>query len=291
MTIAVEALPGNFGARVTGLQVQHVGEGDLRDLLQLLLDHRFIVIPDQSLSNEEYVAFGRRWGRPVILISSDNRLDSHPEMIRQSNSGKVPEFFRNNANHWHCDSSYEEEVATATMLYGVESPEQDGVTLFADMVRAYEALPPHERDLLSGLNVQHAVSAATALPGEDIADLSRMPPELRQNAKIPPPVIHPLVQRHPVSGRSALYGLGGSCYGVEGLDPAEGHDLLLRLRHHAARDEFVSQYKLMPGDVLIWDNFSVMHRATPIQYSDDEGRRRLNYRISVKGVPSFALSV
>jgi len=93
------------------------------------------------------------------------------------------------------------------------------------------------------------------------------------------------VQRHPCNGRKALYGLGGSAYGIEGMPPGQGSELLLTLRRHATQAKFCSHYKLLPGDVLIWDNLSVMHRATPISYSDAPGERRENYRISVKGLP------
>jgi alpha-ketoglutarate-dependent taurine dioxygenase len=173
------------------------------------------------------------------------------------------------------------------MLYGVESPEAMGDTLFADLAAAYEALSVAERVYYDGLSVRHATSAATPLIDEHIADLSKMPDDLRSNVVFLDPVEHPLVQIHPLTGKKALYGLGGSCYGIAGMNEAEGAQLLLKLRRYAVQDRFCSSYKLMPGDVLIWDNLSVMHRATPIEYTDEPHQRRLNYRISVKGHPDF----
>lgn len=288
MAITAQPLAGRFGVSVAGTDIASASDADLRELLALLLEHRFIVVPGQTLDNDGYVAFGRRWGEPVILISSDNRLDTHPEMIRQGNGAKVPEFFRNVANHWHCDSSYEETVASFTMLYGIETPDNGGITLFADLVAAHDALPEAERERLAALRVRHSVSAARALPDETIADLGQMPEELRRNARPMPDVVQPMIARHPVSSRKALYGLGGSCCGIEGMEDEVANELLLDLRRYATQERFVSEYRLQPGDILIWDNFSVMHRATPIEYTDEPGKRRLNYRISVKGVPSFA---
>jgi taurine dioxygenase len=281
----------NFGTLVDDIDLRRAGDQDLQQILEHLLDARFVVIPGQELSNDDYVAFGRRWGTPVLLIARNNRLGSHPEMIVQSNRAETPEFLRNVANHWHCDSSYEEVSATFTMLYGVEAPENDGYTLFADLVAAFEALPLEKQRAYEEMTVLHKVSGATPLPGEHINDRSKLPEEVRRTVVELDPVTKPLVARHPVTGRKALYGLGGSAYGIEGMDAAQGNELILELRRYATQDRFVSRHKLMPGEVLIWDNFSVMHRATPIEYSNAPGRTRLNYRISVKGVPGFAASL
>lgn len=282
------ALDQSFGELISGTDARHADDCALAEILDRLLAKRFVVLKDQQLDNDEYVRFGRRWGEPVLLIARKNRLESHPEMIVQSNRAATPDYVRNVANHWHCDSSYEEVPATFTMLYGVEAPEDGGYTLFADLVAAFEALPDDKRRTYEKMTVLHKTSGATPLPDEHINDRSKLPPEIAATVVDLAPVAQPLVARHPVNGRQALYGLGGSAYGIEGMEEQEGTELILELRRYAAQDRFVSRYKLMPGDLLIWDNFSVMHRATPIEYTDEPGRTRLNYRISVKGVPAFA---
>jgi taurine dioxygenase len=284
-----ERLPGNFGVKLHGIDIgAAVSEELQRTIFRLLVGHRFVVLPGQSLDHDSYAAFGRRWGRPVLLISEKNRTATHPEIIRQGNAEATPAFLRNIANHWHCDSSYEEEVAVTTMLYGVQAPEHGGETLFADLVAAYEALPQEQRHESDRYQVRHATSAAIPLPDETIVRPDDLPDEYRKTVKPPAPVLHPLVQHHPVNGRKALYGLGGSAYGIEGLPDEEGSALLLALRRHAAQPQFCASYKLLPNDVLIWDNYSVMHRATPIAYSDRPGERRENYRISLKGLPGWS---
>lgn len=280
-------LPHHFGVTVEGTDVRTIDDDGLRELFDVLHEHRFVVLPAQDLTNEQYVGFGRRWGTPVQLIARRNTLGDFPEMIVQSNRAEVRTRSRNSANHWHCDSSYEAQAATFTMLYGVEAPDDGGETLFADLVAAYEALPAEQRALYDSLRVLHATSAATPLPDEYISDPRSLPAEQRKDIVLPDPVTHPLVARHPVSGRRALYGLGGSAYGIVGWSAEEGGELIIQLRRHATQERFRSHHKLMPGEVLIWDNFGVMHRATPIEYTDEPGRRRLNYRISLKGVPDF----
>jgi alpha-ketoglutarate-dependent taurine dioxygenase len=282
----MERLAGAFGARISGIDLAAADEGVTCALYDLLLEHRFIVIPDQQLTFDVYAAVGHRWGRPVLLISEKNRVGSHPEIIRQSNAESTPIFVRNVASHWHCDSSYEAEVAATTLLYGVQAPEHGGETLFCDLVAAYRALSDAKRRDLDELQVWHGVSAATALEGEVIVKPADLPLEARKAVRSSDPVLHPLVQRHPANGRHALYGLGGSPYSVAHMPEKDGARLLLDLRRHATQAEYCSRYKLMPGDVLIWDNYSVMHRATPIDYSDQPGARRENYRISVKGLPA-----
>jgi len=285
MRLKTFRLPGHFGASIEDLDVRGLDDDGVRDLFEALHLHRFIVLKGQQLSNAEYVGFARRWGRPVELIARKNVLDEHPEIIVQSNKAATPGFVRNVANHWHCDSSYEEEAASVTMLYGIESPEHDGTTRFADLVAAYDDLPASDRHRYDTLRVRHATAAAEMLPDEHISRPEDAPEDIRRTIVRLDPVLHPLVRIHPVDGRKALYGLGGSAFAIEGLSPEEGRALILDLRRHATQPHFCASYKLMPGDILIWDNLSAMHRATPIEYSDAPGCRRLNYRISLKGLP------
>ncbi|MDB5687199.1 MAG: hypothetical protein JWR77_1788, partial [Rhizorhabdus sp.] len=280
-------LPGPFGMLVDDLDVRTANDADMRRLGELLFANRILVVRGQSLTNDDYVAFGRKWGDPIAFLAPRNTLATHPEMIIQSNAGQTPEMMRNNAAHWHCDSSYEPVAATVTMLLGVLAPQRGGETMFANLVAAYDALPEDEKARIDALEVRHMPSRGRLAQGEFMLKHDRMTEEHKANANRFGPVVHPLVPRHPVTGRRALYALGGTPYEVLGMDEAEGVALLDRLKAHATEDRFVQAYKLMPGDVLLWDNFGVMHRATPIDYTDEPDAKRLNYRISVRGVPGF----
>jgi taurine dioxygenase len=100
-----------------------------------------------------------------------------------------------------------------------------------------------------------------------------------------PVVSHPLVMRHPVTGRKALFGISGTACGIAGWEEPRAIELLLELKRHALQDRFRQRARVAEGTVLLWDNFSVMHCATRTEYSDEPGHRRLLHRISTKGLP------
>ena len=282
---ATQPMAGPFGVRIEAIDVRSLDDARFADLARLLFANRIVVIPGQSLTNADYVAFGRRWGNPIDFIARKNTLGGFPEMIVQSNRAATPGVLHNNASHWHCDSSYEPVPASVTMLLGVETPEAGGVTLFADLIAAYAALPDATRTRLEGLLARHMPGRGALADGEHMVRYDTMEPEFRANADRWGPVEHPIVGVHPYSGEKGLYGLGGTPYAIAGLDEGESTRLRAELKAHATQPRFVQHYKLMPGDIILWDNFGVMHRATPIAYVDEERSRRLNYRISVKGLP------
>jgi taurine dioxygenase len=212
----------------------------------------------------------------------DHTRDDFPEMIRITNAASTPLRYRDGAMHWHSDSTYEEEPASVTMLYGVEVPEVGGETMVASTALAYDALPDATKQYIDGLVGLHCLGGSPALPGENIPFV----PEETARLGIQR---HNLVMRHPVTGRKVLFP-SGTAFGAEGMDRDRGRALIAELRAHVTQPEFVTTYKVRVGDVFLWDNFQTLHTATPIDYSDDDGKRRLLYRISTKGVPELCQS-
>ena len=274
---AVTAMPGPFGA--------FIDDVDLADDLEpgvmgALYDHRILVIRGQRLSHAAFVRFGARWGEPILFFNPGDRHAEFPELIKIDNSPATPEAMRDGAMHWHQDSSYEAVPASVTMLYAIEAPADGNDTLFADLVAAYDALPEALHGRIDGLMVRHSPAGGkVTLDGEKRGGGSGAGRGL-------PDVTHPLVPRHPVTGRRALYGISGTAAGIVGMDEGDAIDLLLHLKHHALQPAFRQRARAEVGSVLIWDNFAVMHCATPTRYSDAPGERRLLYRISTRGVPS-----
>lgn len=280
-------LAGPLGAEVTGLDLsQDLASDMIKQLVDLLYKYRVLVIRDQQLSHAEYVRFGRQWGDPIEFFIPSHRDPEHPELIRISNSPETPLSQRDGAAHWHTDSSYETTPASVTMLYAAESPEVGGETLFVDMAAAYDALPEGQKETIVNYQVRHMVVGGKSLElddekiGGEVSEVVR-----RQREKEMP--LHPLVLSHPVTARKALYAVSGSAYAIEGLPPEEGTQLLKDLKAHAVSQQFKQQIKARTGDVLIWDNLSTMHSATPLEYSDAPGKRRLLYRISTRGLPAI----
>lgn len=276
----VEPLQPVIGSIVTGLDLSSkMSDALLRALIELLHERDVLVIRDQHLSDADYVAFGEYWGRPLEFFIPSHRNGAFPSMIRIGNDPAVPPAMRDGAVHWHSDSSYEEEPAAVTMLYGKEAPDEGGVTQFGSTVAAYDALPEAMKERIDGVVAIHRLGQAPWIEGET-------PPDPDRPASVLPEQRHPLVMIHPVTGRKAIFTSGTAC-GIEGMASDEAVPLIRWLRSHVIRPEFRTAYKVMPGEVVLWDNFGTVHCASPIDYSDAPGKRRLLYRISTKGIPAL----
>jgi len=278
----VEKLAGGFGVQVVGLDLSiDMSEPTIRALIDLVHENQILVISRQSLRDADYVRFGHFWGKPLHFFLASHTRDGFPEMIKLHNRTDTPLKERDTAVYWHSDGTYEEVPASITMIYGVEVPEVGGETLIASTVLAYEALSDEMKQRIDPYVGLHCLSGAPPLPGENLV----LVPELIAGLGIQR---HPLVMRHPVTGRKSLF-IGGTAFGIEGMDKTEGRELILTLRTHVTQPPFTNSYKVQPGDILMWDNYQTMHSATPIEYSDEDGKRRLLYRISTKGIPDLCL--
>jgi taurine dioxygenase len=277
---------GPFGATVDGVDCSTDLAPTIVDrLVAALARHRMLVVEHQRLNETQMARFGRCWGEPILFFNPRDRHGEHPELIRVSNSPSTPESLRDGAMHWHQDSSYEDPPAHVTMLYAVEAPHGRNDTRFADLGAAYDSLPEATKSEIAGLRVVH--DRRGGLP-ELFVDGERrgsgMSVDRGSASPSSPTCVHPLVIRHPISGERALYGISGTPVGIEGLDTAAAVELLQRLKRHALRPEFLHAATATVGSILVWDNLSVMHTATPTEYSDADGERRRLYRISTRAV-------
>lgn len=278
LACSVTPLADVIGSVVTGLDLSRdMNEEVMRFLVALLHERGVVVVRDQHLSDADYVKFGHFWGRPLEFFLAQHRDDAFPTIIRINNDPATPASMRDGAVHWHSDSSYEEEPAAVTMLYGKEAPDEGGITHFASTAAAYEALPQEMKARLDGLIAVHELGKAPWIEGETLPDPNRPASNMPRQR-------HPLIMKHPVTGRKGIFTSGTAC-GIEGMDEDEAFALIRMLREHVVRSAFRADYKVMPGDIVLWDNFSTVHCASPIEYSNEDGKRRLLYRISTKGVP------
>lgn len=278
-----------FGADVRDLDLKALSPNDGRALVDALAEHHVLRIRGQDLTKGEYDRFGRLFGAPIDFFFTKDLDPDYPALITISNSPEQDAGRRDGASFWHTDGSYEYTPAFTTMLYAIEAPLEGGETRFTDLTAAYEALPEVMRILVDGLNAQHMLVGGKRGPDEtpikldpDAADRDGGVRAKKRAAERP---VHPLVITHPISGRRSLYAVAGTPYGVEGLSPEEGQALLDALKAHAVSPRFCAEFKAEAGDVLIWDNLATLHRATPIEYSAEDGKRRRLLRISTKGLP------
>lgn len=280
--IRFEPLDGPFGCAAHGVDLAAgVDEEEFLTLAQALYRHRLLVLKGQTCDKDAYLRFGRQWGVPIRHVIDTARMPGYPDLMEVGNVTRRWQMYsRNTAVFWHTDQSYEADVATATMLYARTVPDQGGETRILDMKAAYDGLAPEKREQIDGLRAVHAYGATAGRDGE--------PPTQQltdTQAATVPPVPHPLVRAHSVTGERVLYAVGGTAFGIDGMPGAEADALLRSLRTHCIRDRYVYAHRYEVGDVAIWDTQMTMHCAAPMDDPDGPGTERLLWRISVRGRP------
>jgi taurine dioxygenase len=274
------------GANAWGVDLNKPLNGALmKTLTDALYEHRVLVIKDQTVDQPTYLNFGYWWGKPIPHVLDHMRMPGYPELLAVGNTEEKDKKneIRNGAALWHTDQSYEAVPASATMLYSILTPKIGGQTRLANMVAAYDALDDATKERIDDLQVAHLYGAGRLLDDEIMAN----PLATDDQVERVPSCYHPLVMRHPVTGRKALYATGQSSYAITGMDDAEAAKLLWELKMHAIQDRFVYAHTYEVGDIAIFDTFSTMHAATPIEAADPStaDTKRLLWRISVRGLP------
>lgn len=278
LSFSIERLDGRFGVEIKDIDVPRISDEELKHLLLNLYEHRVVVLRTQGLTKDEFVAFSRRVGDPILL--SRNKED-YPEIAQITNIDKDTAKEKRGAAHWHTDQSFKDEVSSVTMLYSLQAPSSGGETLFCDMTAAYEALSKTVQEQIDDLIVEHRHGISiTARPG----DHTPVPPKgWDQNTA----VYHPLVRRHPVTSQKTLYAVTGTSQGIKGMGQTEAEKLLKELCDHTFQDRFITQHTHSVHDLVMWDNPTTMHSATPIAAATGPHDTRLIHRISLRGYPSI----
>lgn len=278
--LTVKPLDGPFGAEILGLDLtQPVPDQTVRELIHLFHKHQVIKIRNQKLTEAQYDRFGHWFGAPHPHVITQARLPGFPGVSLLTNAGER----RNGAVYWHTDNSYEELPASATFLHAISVPEKGGETQVADMYGAYDALSESMKKRIDGLITYNAYVNRDAELGETV--LPPLRPE--QQATLSQPH-HKLVRRHPVTGRKALYSVGGTSIGVVGMPRDEALTLLRELKFHAVQPKYILNVDYDLYDTAGWDTLATLHAATPLPAPDDPKMLRRMWRCSVKGLSAYA---
>ena len=284
--VTLTPLDASFGAEIDRIQLDAaVADPLMRTLVDALHAHRVIVIRNQSFDKDGFLRFGRMWGVPIPHVLDHMRMDAYPELMAVGNTQARDRdaSIRNGAALWHTDQSYEEVPASATMLYSILAPREGGETQFCDMAGAYDSLDVATRERIDGLVVAHKYGRGRRLAGE--AEVNPIISDDQDS--LVPPVEHPLVMRHPVTGRKALYAIGHGAYAIRGMGCGEAGALLDSLKAHALREEHIYRHRYRPGDLVVWDTLQTLHAASPIDFASSPTNARLLWRISVRGLPEI----
>jgi taurine dioxygenase len=279
-----KALRPGFGLETSAVDVSRpLSTGEFVDLEQTFFRGQVLVLREQSLTPTQYVAFARRFGPPEPHVIDQFHHPDDPNILILSNRKKngEPVGLADAGTYFHTDYSYLQVPARATMLYSIEVPKAGGNTLFANQYAAYDDLPDAMKRRIDTLvGIHHYGNRKVA---DEMSRVAASPLTAEQKAKMPL-ITHPLVRRHPVTGRNALYAVSGSSYGIVGMPEDEAVALLDELAAHATQSKYVYSLSYRVGDVVIWDNASLLHSAI---LTDPDDPRTL-WRITVKE-PSAAL--
>jgi taurine dioxygenase len=272
--IDVRPLAGALGAEILGIDVSRALSDEQFDAVRdTFVEHGVVFFRDQHLTPEQHVAFAERFG-PINVNRFFTPVPGYP-MIAEVR--KEPDQRRNIGEAWHTDHSYDEVPALGSVLLAREVPEIGGDTMFASMALAYDALSDGLKRTLAPLRAlhssRHIFGPDAGYHSNDLKDRLANPELAIQDA------VHPVVIRHPESGRKTLYVNPNFTVGIEGWTVEESRALLGYLYQHAVRPEFTCRFRWREGSIAVWDNRATWHCAV----NDYHGHRRLMHRITIAG--------
>ena len=276
--LQTKPLSPGFGVETSDVDASRsLSDDEFADVERTFFRAQVLVLRDQSLTPAQYVAFARRLGPPEPHVIDQFHHPDDPNILILTNRKKdgQPLGLADAGTYFHTDYSYLQVPARATMLYSIEVPKVGGNTLFANQYAAYDGLPEAMQRRIDGLvGIHHYGNRKVP---DEMSRVAASPLTAEQKAKMPL-ITHRLVRPHPVTGRKALYAVSGSSYGIVGMPEDEAVALLDELAAHATQPKYVYSLSYRVGDIVIWDNASLLHSAT---LTDPDDPRTL-WRITVK---------
>jgi len=275
-TIQATPLSPALGAEICGIDIAGgISDRQFADLRQAYVDFGVIFLRDQDITPEQHIAFAERWGQ-ININRFFRPTDDYPMIaeVRKEADQKA-----NIGSSWHTDHSYDQRPAMGSILYAREVPSVGGDTLFASMYAACDALSDGLRQMLLGMRAEHSSRHAFGEAAYVDVDAEDLGGRLGNTAAATQDALHPVIIRHPLSGRAALYVNGDFTVKFEGWTKEESQPLLDYLYAHARQNEFTCRFGWRKGSMAIWDNRATHHCAL----NDYHGERRLMHRITIDG--------
>ena len=269
----ISPLTGVLGAEIFGADVTQ--ESSFSDIFDTFVEYSVIAIRDQQITPAEQIRFAKRFGN----ININRFFTAHPDHPEIAMLVKEPDQRTAIGESWHTDNSYDEVPCRCSILHTIETPHTGGDTGFSSMSAAFAALSDNMKNFLRSLDAQHS--------SRHIFGYSMDNHETHADGRVGNPglatqdVVHPVVIKHPLSGRECLFVNRDFTTQIEGLSADESKCILQFLYDHASDIAFTCRIRHMPGTITIWDNQATWHKAV----NDYDGHRRVMHRISVEGVP------
>ena len=272
-----------LGAEVRGIDMRKpMDPTTVRAVRDAWTRHLVLIFPDQPITDQEHVAFTRQFGEPEIFhqtslhLRSDDvkeiflvsNVDARNRIVMPSDPGQKQ---LNSSRQWHTDSSYKTLPSIGSLLHGIEISRTGGITQFINMYMVYDELPDALRRQVEGRKARHDFAMLSRLTGAPA-------PSGAERAAVPP-VWHPMVRRHPESGRKSLFISAIYNDMIEGMGEDESRRLIEDLSAFAAQPKYMYRHVWEPHDVLMWDNRCTVHAVTP----HDPMERRVMHRTTIVG--------
>ena len=272
--IDVRPKSGSVGAEIFGVDLnKEISKEQFLQIRKAFGEFGVIFFRDQYLTPDKEIEFAEKWG--IININRFfTNVDGYPKIamvLKEANQKQ------NIGGDWHTDHTYDTEPAMGSILFAHEVPKKGGDTMFASMYSAYENLSEGLKKTLGGMQARHSsrhvFGKARASRNDDTVGRIRNSETANQDA------LHPVIIKHPETGRKALYVNPTFTLGFDGWTDVESKPLLEYLYEHATKPEFTCRFKWEKGSIAFWDNRSTWHLAI----NDYHGERRLMHRITIEG--------
>lgn len=277
--IHVEPSGQACGASVIGVDLSKpLAAEDVAAIRAAWLTHHVLAFPDQKMSDDDLerftLAFGGFGDDPFIAPIPGR---SHIISVQRKADETAPLF----AENWHSDWSFQARPPAGTCLYGITIPPVGGDTLFANQHATLDAMPAEMRVKLEGRMAIHSAVKAYAPDGQYGARDKGRSMDIRPSADARKTQLHPLIRKHPETGREGLFSCFGYIIGIEGMAEEESTPLLLQLYQWQSREAFQYRHKWQPNMLVMWDNRSVLHAAT----GGYAGHDRVLHRTTIAASP------
>jgi len=265
------------GAEITGIDLtKDLLASEIRNLREAWLEHHVLSFPNQSMSDDDLERFTLYFGSfgddPFIApISGRQNIAA----VKRTADEKVPIF----AENWHTDWSFQLNPPAGTCLFGIDIPTKGGDTLFANQHLALYEMPETLRNKLEGKLAIHSAAipySPTGGYGDKDRELGRSM-DIRASDEAMAQQLHPIIRNHPETGKEGIFGTIGYIVGIEGMQDQEAMKLLIELSTWQSQEKFQYQHKWKKDMLVMWDNRSVLHRAT----GGYQGQERLLHRTTI----------
>ncbi len=274
VALDIRPVAGALGAEIHGIDLAHEADPNVWAAVRgALAEYGVIFFRDQDLTPEQHIAMAERFA-PINVNRFFKAVEGYPQIAEVR---KEPEQTTNIGSRWHTDHSYDQIPAMGSILLARETPAYGGDTEFADMALAFDNLSEGMKATLRTLNAVHSSRHVFGAKADRPKDLAN---RLGNQAAATQDALHPVVIRHPESGREVLYVNADFTLRFEGWTDAESKPLLDFLYAHAAQAEFTCRFRWANNSIAFWDNRRTWHKAI----NDYQGQRRLMHRITVEGV-------